>query len=100
MTPMLIKMTGTRALFLSAGDSIPGLDVDLDHGLGPVGHQNDDPQPGDLWATFANASDQSVIDELQRRGFQVQLIQTGEQRDQAALGRADEVGHDDGGGTS
>jgi len=99
MTPMLIKLTGTRALFLSSGTPIPGLDVDTDHGLGPVGHQNDDPQPTDLWSTFANASDQSVIDELQR-GFQVRVIQTGEQQDQAALGRADEVNHDDGGGTS
>src|SRR5260370_40090835 len=57
MTPMLIKLTGTRALFLSSGTPIPGLDVDTDHGLGPVGHQNDDPQPTDIWSTFANASD-------------------------------------------
>jgi hypothetical protein len=39
----------------------------------------------------------SVIDVLKRRGFQVQMIQTGEERDQAALGRGDEVNDDDGG---
>jgi hypothetical protein len=95
---MLIELTGTRALFLTAGDPIPGVDVDPDHGVGPVGHQNDNPQPGDLWKAFANASDQSVVDELARRGFRVRVIQTGAERDQAALGRADEVNHDDGGG--
>jgi hypothetical protein len=61
---MLIELTGTGALFLTAGDPIPGVDVDPDHGVGPVGHQNDNPQPGDLWKAFANASDQSVVDEL------------------------------------
>jgi hypothetical protein len=94
---MLIELTGTRAQFLTAGDPIPGLDIHQDHGVSPVGHQNDNPQPGDLWRASADASDQSAIDELKRRGFRVRVMQTGVERDQSALGRADEVNHDDGG---
>ena len=97
---MLIELTGTRAQFLTPGTPIPGLDIHQDHGVRPVGHQNENPQPGDLWRASADADDQSAIDELKRRGFRVRVIQTGAERDQAALGRADEVNHDDGGGRS
>src|SRR5262245_58712880 len=94
---MLIELRGTRARFLTAGEPIPGLAIIRDHGVSPVGHENENPQPGDLWRASANATDQSVIDELKRRGFQVRVIQTGEEREQSALGRADEVNHDDAG---
>jgi hypothetical protein len=97
---MLIELTGTRAQFLTSGDPIPGLAIHVDHAVRPVGHQNDNPQPGDLWRASADADDQSAIVELKRRGFRVRVIRTGAERDQSALGRADEVNHDDGGGRS